>query len=64
MLQVEKTIVTEQKQLFNDWRRAWQPIPVFFPRESPRTGEPSPWGHKESDMTAEYTHHSYLMIGT
>ena len=22
------------------WRRAWQPIPVFFPRESPWTEEP------------------------
>jgi len=22
------------------WRRAWQPTPVFLPRESPRTGEP------------------------
>ena len=22
------------------WRRAWQPTPVFFPGESPWTGEP------------------------
>ena len=36
------------------WRRAWQPIPVFLPRES--HGQRSlagygPWGHKESDLT-------------
>ena len=36
------------------WRRAWQPTPVFLPRESP--GQRSlvgynPWGLKESDMT-------------
>ena len=36
------------------WKRAWQPIPVFLPGESPRAEEPggySAWGHKESDMT-------------
>ena len=36
------------------WRRAWQHIPVFLPRES--HGERnlvgySPWGLKKSDMT-------------
>ena len=36
------------------WRRAWQPTPVFLPRES--HGQRSlvgysPWGHKESDTT-------------
>ena len=36
------------------WRRAWQPTPVFLPRES--YGQRSlvgysPWGHRESDMT-------------
>ena len=30
-------------------RRKWQPTPVFWPGESPRTEKP--WGHKESDMT-------------
>ena len=40
------------------WRRAWQPTPVFLPREF--HGERSlagysPWGHKESDTT-EHTH--------
>ena len=36
------------------WRRAWQPTPVFLPRESheQRSLEVySPWGHKELDMT-------------
>ena len=36
------------------WRKAWQPTPVFLPRESQRqrilVGY-SPWGHKESDKT-------------
>ena len=36
------------------WRRAWQPIPVFLPGESPGqrnlTGC-SPLGHKESETT-------------
>ena len=36
------------------WRRAWQPTPLFLPRES--HGQRSlvgysPWGHKELDMT-------------
>ena len=40
------------------WRRKWQHIPVFLPRES--HGQRSlvgysPWGHKESDMT-EWLH--------
>ena len=37
-----------------DWRRKWQPTPVFLPREC--YGQRSlvgysPWGHKELDMT-------------
>ena len=37
-----------------DWRRKWQPSPVFLPGKS--HGERSlagysPWGHKELDMT-------------
>ena len=41
------------------WRRAWQPTPVFLPREShgQRSLEGhSPWGCKESDTT-EVTQH-------
>ena len=38
------------------WRRAWQPTPVFLPREP--HGQRSlasyrPWGHKESDTTEQ-----------
>ena len=36
------------------WRRAWQPTPVFWPREShgPKNGASCrPWGCKELDMT-------------
>ena len=36
------------------WRRAWQPILVFFTGKFPWTEEPGglyPWGHKELDMT-------------
>ena len=36
------------------WRRAWQPTPVFLPRESPglwRLAGYSSWGYKESDIT-------------
>ena len=36
------------------WRRAWQPTPVFLPRESlglRNLAYYSPWGHKELDMT-------------
>ena len=36
------------------WRRAWQPTPVFLPRESQgqrSLAGYSPWGSKESDTT-------------
>ena len=36
------------------WRRAWQPTPVFLPRESRRQRSLagcSPWGCKELDTT-------------
>ena len=41
------------------WKRKWQPTPVFFPEES--RGQRSlagysPWGCKESDMTEWLTH--------
>ena len=35
------------------WRRAWQPTPVFLPRElhgQRSLAGDSPWGHKELDM--------------
>ena len=37
-----------------NWRRAWQPTPVFLPGESHEQRNLvgySPWGRKESDMT-------------
>ena len=40
-------------------RRAWQPTPVFSPREfhgHRGLAGYSPWGHKESDMTEQLTH--------
>ena len=40
------------------WRRAWQPIPVFLPRESHRQRSLvgySTWGHKESDTIEQIT---------
>ena len=47
------------------WSRAWQPNPIFLPRES--RGQKclagySPWGHKESDMT-KVTEHSTARCG-
>ena len=36
------------------WRKAWQPTPLFLPREPDgqrSLADCSPWGHKESDMT-------------
>ena len=43
------------------WRRAWQPTPVFLPRES--HGQSwvgySLWGHKESDLV-----HSTLAVNS
>ena len=41
------------------WRREWQPTPVFLPEEShgqKSLVSPSPWGHKESDLTERLTH--------
>ena len=51
------------------WRREWQPILVFLPRESQgqrSLAGYSPWGHKESDMTeATYTaQHTYKIQTT
>ena len=47
---------TSEDQRFQwDWR-AWQPIPVFLPGESPRTEEPGElqsMGSKESDMAEQ-----------
>ena len=39
---------------FMDWRRKWQPTPVFLPGESQGPGSPVGcclWGHTESDTT-------------
>ena len=33
------------------WRRAWQPTPVFLPRESRSLVGYNPWGRKELDTT-------------
>ena len=49
------------------WRRAWQPTPVFLPRESPWTEEPGRLqsmgsqrvGHDWSDLTGMHTKSSY-----
>ena len=41
------------------WRRAWQPIPVLWPGESPGQRSPagySPWSCKESDTTEQLRH--------
>ena len=39
------------------WRKKWQPIPVFLPREFHGWAIGySPWGRKESDMTECLTH--------
>ena len=46
------------------WRRAWQPTPVFLPRESHgqrNLTDYSPWGCKELDTTEE-TWHSEMWI--
>ena len=43
------------------WRRAWQPTPVFLPRESHGRRSLvgySPQGHKESDTTEQLTTHT------
>ena len=43
------------------WRRAWQPTPVFLPRQShgQRSVEGySPWGCKESDTTKRLSMHA------
>ena len=38
------------------WRRKWQPLPAFVPRElhgQRSLAGYSPWGHKESDTTED-----------
>ena len=40
------------------WRRKWQPTPIFLPGKPHEQGSLavySPWGHKESDMTTQYS---------
>ena len=44
------------------WRRKWQPTPVFLPGEFPRTEEPGRLqskGLKESDTTQRLNHHHH-----
>ena len=47
------------------WRRKWQPIPVFLPREfhgQRSLAGYSPWGRKESDTTERlHFHFSWLL---
>ena len=41
------------------WKRAWQPTPLFLPREfhgQRRLVGYSPWGHNKSDTTEQLTH--------
>ena len=38
-------ISLEKMELWSNWRRKWQPTPVFLPRES------QGWDHTESDTT-------------
>ena len=38
------------------WRRKWQPTPVFLPGKF--HGQRSPWGHKESDTTGWLSTHT------
>ena len=41
------------------WRREWLPTAVFLPGKlngQRSLAGPSPWGHKESDMTEPLTH--------
>ena len=43
-----------------EWRRKWQPTPVFLPGESHEQRSLAghgPWGHRESDTT-EVTKHA------
>ena len=43
------------------WRRAWQPTPVFLPRETHgqrSLAGYSPWGHKELDTTQRLSKHT------
>ena len=51
----------------NPWRKKWQPIPVYLPREAHgqrSLAGYSPWGLKESDMT-ELTHtQTHILIHT
>ena len=47
------------------WRKAWQPTPVFLPREGPgqrSLAGYSPWGHKELDMTEQQSSAQYITV--
>ena len=41
-----------------EWRRGWQPTPIFLPGESygqRSMADYGPWDHKESDTTKQLT---------
>ena len=51
--EMEKEMATHSNGKGN-WRRKWQPTPVFLPGESQGRGSlggSNPWGHTESDTT-------------
>ena len=56
---MEETQVQSRGWLRFPWKRAWQPTPVFLPRESHgqrSLAGYSPWGRQESNTT-EVTEH-------
>ena len=60
---VYKSLTYKQKYLLHimkyNWRKKWQPTPVFLPGESHgqrSLAGYSPWGRKESDTTERLTH--------
>ena len=49
------------------WRRKWQPTPVFLPGESHgqrSLAGCSPWGHKETQLTAQMCAHTHAHTHT
>ena len=56
---------TKKKKLFKEganWRRKWQPTPVFLlgkSLEQRSLADYSPWGHKESNTTERARTHTH-----
>ena len=49
------------------WRRKWQPTPIFLPGKSHEQRSPagySPWGHKQLDMTEQWTRHTHTFTSS